>query len=203
MRRLLHRPVVLLAFLVSLAARATAAQNNAAQALPLVGNGNGGTAFTRQCPAGQVLTGVRVRAGLVIDALGIKCRPVNANGALGGENDIGTLAGGTGGVFSSGSCPQGSVVMGQGGAPALPTGVGHLALRCKRWDPASRGSTGSTTAVVRVIAGAGFPAAMQVLSGTTSIIGASNCERATQPAVLLRGRAGAVIDAAGLTCNEP
>ena len=184
--------------LMVLGPRAIAAQNNAAEALPLIGS-TGGTAFTRQCPQGQVLTGIRTRAGLVIDALGIKCRPVNANGTLGGENEIGSLAGGTGGILSSGSCPQGSIVAGQGGA-RLPVGVAIFELRCRRWDAGTRRWTGSVTAYVRVISGSGSPAVLLAANSTT---GGVDCSRAGPPVVLLRGRAGTVIDAAGFTCNEP
>jgi len=187
--------------LVVLALRAIAAQNNGAEALPLIGS-SGGTAFTRQCPQGQVLTGIRTRAGLVIDALGVKCRPVNANGTLGGENEIGSLAGGTGGILSSGSCPQGSVVGGQGGT-RLPVGVSMFELRCKRWDAGARRWTGTVTAYVRVISGSGAPGVSLATSAHSKISEIADCSRAGQPAVLLRGRAGAVIDAAGFTCNEP
>jgi hypothetical protein len=187
--------------LAVLGVRAMAAQDNAAQALALIG-GTGGTAFTRQCPQGQVLTGIRARAGLVIDALGIKCRPVNANGSLGGENDVGSLAGGTGGILSSGSCPQGSVVSGQGGGRAVPTGLGFFELRCRRWDAATRHWAGSITAYVRVMAGTA-PTTILMSAPGSGISQTADCSRASQPAVLLRGRAGTIIDAAGFTCNEP
>jgi hypothetical protein len=200
MRRLL----TLLAFLGSIAVADAPAQGNAAQALPLIGLGSGGTAFTRQCPAGQVLTGLRVRAGLVIDALGIKCRPVNANGSLGGENDIGSFTGGSGGVSSSGSCPQGSVVMGQHGTSMMPTGLAMFSLECRRWDAAERRWTGSPTAAIRVLTGSSGPVGLAVLLNSAAVTTAfTRCSRATQPVVLLRGRAAAVIDAAGTTCNEP
>lgn len=188
--------------LAVLGVRAVGAQDNAAQALTLIG-GTGGTAFTRQCPQGQVLTGIRARAGLVIDALGIKCRPINANGSLGGENEIGSLAGGSGGILSSGSCPQGSVVAGQGGARGLPTGLGFFELRCRRWDAGARRWTGSITAYVRVISGSGAPVIVLASAPNSAINETNDCTRGVQPAVLLRGRAGTVIDAAGFTCNEP
>jgi hypothetical protein len=202
----MRHPAVLLVVLASLFTAVSpapiSAQDNAAQALALIG-GSGGTAFTRQCPQGQVLSGIRARAGLVIDALGIKCRPVNADGSLGGENEIGSLAGGTGGILSSGSCPQGSVVAGQGGARGIPTGLGFFELRCRRWDPATRRWTGSITAYVRVISGSGAPKIIFATSPNSTINETADCSRAVQPAVLLRGRAGTIIDAAGFTCNEP
>jgi hypothetical protein len=182
-------------------ARAVQAQNPA-EALPLIGLGTGGIAFSRQCPSGQVLTGVRARIGLIIDALGIKCRPVNANGSLGGENDIGTLAGGSGGVGSAGSCPQGSVVVGQSGTPAPITGLSVFTLRCNRWDSAARRWTSTVAGSIRLISGSGAPVGLQVLVGSSAPAGPV-CSRQTQPVVLIRGRAGTLIDAAGLTCNEP
>jgi hypothetical protein len=51
------------------------------QYLPVYG-GSGGTAFTKDCGSGYVLTGLRYRSSLLVDAIGIMCRPVNANGSL-------------------------------------------------------------------------------------------------------------------------
>src|SRR3954470_16189159 len=79
------------------------------QKLPVYG-GSGGTAFERSCGAGMVLTGFRYRSGFFVDALGLLCRPVNADGKLGSETTVGTLAGGGGGTSKSVSCPAGSVV---------------------------------------------------------------------------------------------
>jgi hypothetical protein len=177
------------------------AQDNAAQALPAIGT-DGGTSFTRQCGAGQVLTGVRARVGLIIDALGVKCRSVNANGTLGTEFNVGALAGGTGGIETSGSCPAGSVVSGQAGAKAVPVGIAYFDLRCRRWESATRRFTGSVVAVIHVISGVG--AARIVVDAVPHVgLPPSDCSRQEQPVVLLRGRAGAVVDAAALTCNEP
>ena len=177
------------------------AQDNAAQALPAIGS-DGGTSFTRQCPAGQVLTGIRARAGLVIHALGIKCRQINGNGTLGTESNAGTLAGGAGGIESSGSCPAGSVVSGQSGLKGVPVGVASFDLRCRRWDATTRRFTGGVVAVVRVTSGPGTAGVV-----TDAIVGVSaafsDCTQQQQPVVLLRGRSGAIIDAAALTCNEP
>ena len=202
MHRLLRRPGLSLALAALIGPSVLSAQNDAAQALPLIGSASGGTAFTRQCPPGQILTGIRARIGLVIDAIGIKCRPVNANGSLGGENDIGTLAGGSGGVASSGSCPQGSVVTGQGGLAAPVTGLSLFGLRCHRWDAATRRWSTTSTAVIRLISGSGVAnGVVQVL--TSASLSGPSCSSRSQPVVLLRGRAGGIIDAAGLTCNEP
>ena len=45
------------------------------QLLPIYG-GTGGSSFTRDCGAGHVLTGLRYRSGVVVDAIGLLCRPV-------------------------------------------------------------------------------------------------------------------------------
>ena len=180
---------------------AVRAQDNAAQALPPIGT-DGGTFFTRQCPAGQVLTGIRARAGAVIDALGIKCRPVNANGTLGAESNVGMLAGGTGGTERTGSCPAGTVVSGQAGVKALPVGIASFDLRCRRWDAAARRFTGDVVAVIHVIGGA--DAAGVVIDAMPGInLPISDCSRQQQPVVLVRGRSGAILEAAALTCNTP
>lgn len=177
------------------------AQDSDAQALPAIGT-DGGTSFTRQCPAGQVLTGIRARAGVVIEALGISCRPINANGTLGTESSVGTMAGGAGGTDRSGSCPSGSVVSGQAGVKAVPAGVASFDLRCRRWDATTRRFTGGIVAVIHVVAGTGSRGvAVDASPGVN--VPTFDCLRQQQPAVLLRGRAGAIVDAAGLTCNNP
>lgn len=175
-----------------LVSRGAAPQDLAAENLKLMG-GTGGTAFTRSCPAGSVLTGIRARVGLAIDAIGLKCRPVQANGSLGGETDVGSLAGNpTGGTGTSGSCAQGSVI-----AQQLATGIiltiGYLKLTCFQWSASAR-TFGSQTGTISVITPAGYP---------ISNIGSDKCFRSTQPAHAIRGRAGALVDAFGLVCNEP
>ena len=80
-----------------------------AQIFPTYG-GNGGTAFTRGCGAGHVMTGIRYRTGLSMDAVGPLCRPVRADGTLGAEMTPGTMAGGSGGTFGSKRCQATDVV---------------------------------------------------------------------------------------------
>ena len=174
-----------------LISRAAAAQDLAAENLKLMG-GTGGTAFTRSCPAGSVLTGIRARVGLAIDAIGLKCRPVQANGSLGGETDVGSLAGGTGGTGTSGSCAQGSVIAQQDATGAILT-IGYLRLTCFGWSASAR-TFGSQTGTINVITPAGYP---------LSNIGSDKCSRSTQPARAIRGRSGSLVDAFGLVCNEP
>lgn len=172
-----------------LAGSRLAAQGQAAEQLDIVG-GTGGSAFTRACPAGAVLTGIRARVGLAIDAIGIKCRPIGANGVLGGESDAGSLAGGSGGqVNVNSSCPQGEVVASMRVSRGVAS-VGFLQFNCHSWSTTNR-NTGAVKSQLLVISAA-------VPTGAVS-----KCSRATQPIVALRGRAAMLVDALGATCNEP
>lgn len=158
------------------------------QRLPIYG-GSGGTAFSRSCGSGRVLTGVRLRTGLEMDAIGLLCRPVNADGTLGSQTTVGTLAGGGGGTSSIVHCGTGNVVT---GARIYYGGfVSAVALQCQAWSASARGFTGAI--------------------GGTEVggrsVGASRseerCEASTQPVVAIRGRAEGLVDALGFTCNEP
>lgn len=77
----------------------------------------GGTLFSRTCPSGNVLTGVRWRTGTVVDGIGIECSPVRADGTLGTGVDVGPMAGGNGGTAGRDHC-RGGVIAGQSGATA-------------------------------------------------------------------------------------
>src|SRR4051794_21218661 len=81
----------------------TAAARALLEDLPLIGT-NGGTSFSRTCPAGNVLTGIRWRTGAVVDGIGIACSPVRADGTLGTRVDVGTMAGGNGGTAGRDDC---------------------------------------------------------------------------------------------------
>ena len=72
---------------------------SAAQDLVIYGGG-GGSAFTRTCGNNRVMTGFQYRKGLVIDGIGLLCRPVQSNGTLGSES-AGSMAGGGGGSFGT------------------------------------------------------------------------------------------------------
>jgi hypothetical protein len=67
--------------------------------------------------------------------------------------------------------------------------VNGVVLFCQTWNPAKRNFGGNAASV-------NFGS----LSGSSA---AENCELNTQPAVAIRGRAHALVDAIGLTCNEP
>lgn len=160
------------------------------QNLPILG-GSGGTAFSRDCGAGRVLSGVRYRSGAVIDAIGIQCRPVLASGSLGPESALGTLAGGGGGTIAVASCPSGTVVT----AMRVKFGsyVSYVILTCRPWRSTAR--TWSTTGASAVSLGS----VLTPSSSTTD----QGCEASVQPGSGLRGRAASFLDAVGLVCDEP
>jgi hypothetical protein len=159
-----------------------------AQLLPVYG-GAGGTAFTRSCGDGKVLTGLRFRDGLLLDAVGIMCRPVLANGTLGPESTSGTLVGGSGGTSGSLSCDAGMVAA--GAYIRHGSYVNQVIMVCKTWNASSRSFSGQPN-TVRVSAGGGSATQNNEL-----------CEAATQPINGIRGRAHSLIDAIGFICDEP
>ena len=91
MHRLLRRPGLSPALAALIDAGVLSAQNGAAQTSQLIGSASGGTAFTRQCPPGQILTGIRAPIGLVIDAIGIKRHLVLLRGRAGAIIDAAGL----------------------------------------------------------------------------------------------------------------
>lgn len=184
--------VVLLASATTLGVARRATADLSAQVIEPFGGSTGGTAFTRGCGADRVMTGLRVRYGALIDAVGLLCRPVNADGSLGGEVAVGSMVGGTGGTATSVRCPANSVVAGakvyQLTPPALtPTA---FTLSCRNWVASGRrfGTTSTGTLAVGSLVG---------------ISGGSMCLQQVQPMVGIRGRSGAIVDALGFTCDEP
>lgn len=157
-----------------------------AQLLPILGGG-GGSSFTRSCGAGRVLTGLSYRTGLVVDAVGVLCRPVNADGSLGAQTSVGTLVGGSGGSANFGSCEAGGVV--SGAYIYHGTYLDGLTVTCREWVKATRSMGGVA---------AGFRVGRQLGIGKLT-----KCEYDVQPVVQIRGREASVIDAIGFTCNEP
>lgn len=161
-----------------------------AQLLPVYG-GSGGTAFSRDCGAGRVLTGLRYRSGLLLDAVGLLCRPVLSNGTLAPETTVGTLSGGGGGTPDTASCPTGQVMV--GGNIYFGSWVKGVELQCSNWHAATRTWGGSITSLK--------------VGNTTISYGEHNrseyCESSAQPAHAIRGRSGGFVDALGLICDEP
>lgn len=161
------------------------------QYLPIWGGG-GGSGFTRSCGDGRVLTGLQYRAGLVVDAVGVLCRPVQANGQLGSQTTVGSLAGGGNGTADSRSCPTGQVVM--GASIVFGSFVDGISLVCRGWNASARIFTVPDPKILQI--GADRPRPGGNIRGNT-------CEANTQPAVGIRGRASALVDALGFFCDEP
>lgn len=157
--------------------------------LPLLGFSPGGTPFTRECPDGHVLTGVRYRRGLVLDGLGIRCRPVRPDGTLGPEISAGLMTGGNGGSAGTASCPANTVIASQEGDITGLT-LGAARLGCHAWVPGSRSWKGSQTRVLVVKPGSGTPRK-------------NTCAKGSEPATGIRGRHGGIVDAFGLRCGKP
>ena len=159
------------------------------QRLPING-GSGGTAFTRSCGDGRVVTGLRYREGFVVDAVGLLCRTVSADGSLGTESSYGTLAGGGGGTSGSISCPAGAVLGGV--TVAYGTYVDGIRLLCRAWTKSTR-----TMGDYR------HPSDVDVGSIYNKTTAKTECESRLQPVVAIRGRENTVVDAFGVTCDEP
>ena len=159
------------------------------QLLPVYGGG-GGSAYTRSCGQGYVLTGLRYRMGATFDAVGILCRPVLSDGALGPETTVGTLAGGGGGTSNIINCPAGQVV--EGDNVFFATYVGQLTIFCRPWHSSSRTFGGTETS----------SRTDHDLQPFKTLVG-EFCESSSQPAHGIRGRAGTLLDAFGLICDEP
>jgi hypothetical protein len=161
------------------------------QNLPVLG-GSGGSAFSRDCGAGRVLSGVRYRSGLVIDAIGLQCRPVLSGGSLGPESSVGTLAGGGGGTIAVASCPSGDVVTGL--RVRFGSYVSYVIVSCRGWHRDTR--TYTTTSSVAAVS---FGSVLTPSSATKD----EACESSRQPGSGIRGRAATFVDAIGLVCDEP
>jgi hypothetical protein len=159
------------------------------QLLPVYGGG-GGTAYTRSCGGGYVLTGLRYRMGVAFDAVGILCRPVLPDGTLGPETTVGTQAGGGGGTSKVINCAAGQVVF--GGSVFFATYVGQLTIVCRPWHPDSRTFSGTDA----------YHSTEHDLQAFKQLVG-EFCESTHQPAHGIRGRAGTLVDAFGFICDEP
>jgi hypothetical protein len=182
------RTMMLAVASAALALVPTRSTDLAEQRLPVEG-GSGGTAFTRECGAGKVLTGFQIMTEPTLVAIGLLCRPVNADGTLGPMTSVGERAGGTRGDGGQVYCSAGQVV---GGAVIhFTTVVVGLQMRCYAWKPTTRRM--------------GDSYAMAVAIGRRDIgkAAGASCAASTQPVVAMRGRADRFVDALGFTCNEP
>ena len=160
------------------------------QYLPIYG-GQGGNGFTRSCGTGKVLTGLMVRSGVFVDAVGILCRTINSNGTLGPESQVSSLAGGGTGTLNPRRCDSGQVVYGAN--INYGSFVNKMYVFCGPWDASQRKwASGSNN---------GFSTNAPPLVSPTSE--QELCEVRTQPVNGIRGRASALVDAIGFICDEP
>jgi hypothetical protein len=176
-----------------LAAMTLAASVTSAQGSPQytsVFGGSGGTAFTRDCGAGRVMTGLRGRSGAYVDAVGLLCAPVRSDGTLGSTSAVGELAGGGGGTFAELRCASGQVVSNI--AIGYGSVVDHLAVYCRLWNAAARRFEGDFA----VVGNLGV-----YRTGSQHV--AATCSARVQPGAGIRGRRGMLVDAIGLICDEP
>jgi hypothetical protein len=157
------------------------------QYLPIYGGG-GGNSYTRSCGAGKVLTGFTYRSGMLIDAIGVQCRPVLSNGSLGPQS-TGTLVGGSGGTTATRSCAADRVVTSL--KIYYGSWINEIRITCRLWNPSTRKFGGTET-----YASVG----PQSLPDHTST---ETCESDTQPGNGIRGRAANAVDAIGMICDEP
>ena len=187
-RRLLSRAMHSVLFVVLLAPRSMPAQLPK-QLTPLVG-GPGGTTFVRDCGPGRVLTGLRGREGLQVDAVGILCAPVLKNGALGATSVVGDLIGGIGGTLKEFKCPTGTVVS----AFQMNYGMilNQVYVQCRHWNSVARKLVGGST-----------PAGELGNARLRDRLATLGCDADTQPVTGIHGRSAVIIDAIGLVCDEP
>lgn len=183
----MHRAVSVCLLLCAIGERGRA--QLPAQQTSVVG-GSGGSAFTRDCGPGRVLTGIRGREGMQIDAIGILCAPVLSSGQLGPTSTQGTLAGGSGGQFKELRCASGAVVV------RLEVNYGtilnQIVVGCRPWNASTRKFEGATESV--------FEIGSLRLQDPWLLL---TCEAKTQPGAGIRGRSGLLVDAIGLICDEP
>jgi hypothetical protein len=168
----------------------TALAQGSPQYTSVVG-GAGGTAYTLDCGPGKLLTGLRGRAGMNVDAVGVLCAPVLANGALGSTSAVGSIKGGSGGQSMEIRCATGSVVTSLN--VNYGTVLNQIKLRCHQWSSAERRFTGYGT----------YPSDALGVPRSVDHSMKLECAAGVQPGAGIRGRSGWIVDAIGLICDEP
>ena len=150
--------------------------------------GSGGTAFTKKCPEGQVVTVVDARFGLWLDGIRIFCQRVNfSDGSWIGTHSLAGSAGAPNSGNSAGNrdCPTGYVIKTiSGGYGSYVHGV---KFTCARMGSSAR--TTSTTKTLDLLGREGPQAG-----------GPYSCPE-SKPAIGITGRAGMYVDRIGLVCG--
>jgi hypothetical protein len=170
---------------VCLAALALSAASSAAgrELLPTVG-GPGGIPFVEECGQGEFLTGLRGRAGAVVDAVGILCSRWDLKTqTMLGPSPEGDVHGGTGDQAASLQCRKNSVVE-------------TLALQV------ADNQYGSVGFIRTYCSGDGGarPRGQQDWGTNAGRSLETSCAPG-QAAIGIHGRAGAYVDALGLICG--
>lgn len=170
---------------------------HAQENLTLVVAMDGGTSQSRTCPDEALMTGIMLRVGLNIDAIGIRCRRINANGTLGREFADGSMMGGSGGTVTVSSCPAGAVVVGQGiqKSDMSPSQFTVLGFHCQSWSKSTRTTVGARM-FVRVWK-------MWTLNPYVGDIPDDYCSSPGRPVRRVRTMAGIYVNAIGFTCLTP
>jgi len=137
-----------------------------------------------------VLTGIRGREGLQVDAIGIMCAQVLSSGGLGPSVLQGTLTGGGGGTVKELSCAAGSVVtefyVNYGAI------LNSVRVSCRPWNASKRQFESPLVFIGEI-------GALHLMDLNIHLA----CGAKTQPAAGIRGRSGSLVDSIGLICDEP
>jgi hypothetical protein len=178
--------------------------------LPVEG-GPGGGPFRAECPSGQYLVGVSIKAGAWVDAIYLLCAPFIADQGGFGKWTRGPRHGGAGGsaLLKDAACPRDRVVWGIkfGWTRTEYSYVDYVELQCM---PTAR--DGPTNNVCVQTGGgcwnknpnpppATFPGGLNVIGDEPF---KQNCDPKSEVATGIHGRSGAYVDALGLICGlEP
>jgi Bacterial Ig-like domain (group 1)/Bacterial Ig-like domain (group 2) len=147
--------------------------------------GGGGSAYSLDCPAGAVATGLNVRGGSNVDNIQVICQTVTGPARLFGQPTTTGAVGGGGGTPATLACPAGLIMVGLTGAVGSGSGGVNdaIAAVCAALD----GGAGVTTPSVGTV----FP---------TSITYTATC-----PVGLamtgIQGSAGNLVDRTQIKCR--
>jgi hypothetical protein len=163
------------------------AQRPAAFETPVVGT-SGGAPFVDRCLAHEVMAGVSARlTGGELTGVGIICRLVSDDGALGPSQPPHVLHGAAVGTPAVAECPRGQVLRGL--AVYFVDAVRGIGLYCRVWEGAVFGAAGAASETVGMATGTMSPV-------TCPPDGA-------QPAVGVGGAVGTRVVAVRLLCDLP
>ncbi len=148
--------------------------------------GSGGSSYDIRCAANEALVGLYGGAGTVVDRVGPLCVAIDGNGNWVGTPTQRGTAGGGGGEPYERVCANGTAVVGfSGRSGSLIDGI---TLQCARLQPDGYTDVYNRTALTAVGGSGGSAQAERVCPSNL-------------PAAGIRGRAGGLVDAFGLTCR--